>query len=714
MSQVSYQLYDVSVEAILREFHLHLKHTFGQSVHYVGTTTRLDAPVHELHDIDVLVVLNSLNEAHASYLWRIINRLRAKYNVVFDCRTHAVSELQHFPIINAYLLKLFLVDVFGHNPFAARTFTNTVLRREAATRIKDQEANIIASIPRLPGSPDQIRAIAQSAFDAIRAYLIIAGQPAASKEDAAKRIASLSPFFAEVSPIYDAYRNPDAIVDVGSFVVDALAIVKHLSYRTCKHPRSNTVLLVNTPSSIMPHPRDDYLSYDQNMPLGIVCLASYLKEAGIEVEVLDAYAENLGALSVVDNIFEREHLPHLIGFNSASPNIHVVHKIATYIRRICDDVVLICGGPHASLATEHTLSTGAIDYVVAGEGERPLLRLAKALLSGKRRKVHPESIPGVYALVSDKVVGIPNSDLLDLTAIPEPDFSVLPLARYFAVRRRLYLHTSRGCAFNCIYCSVPACWGKKVREIPSERLVGHLESVAKRHSAKEVQIVDDNFSHKNGKLIRTFCTAMLARKLSIRWKCQARSDQLSQDLVALMAEAGCFEVDLGIESGNKEIQKYIRKNIDLDRTPDIVEHLNKAGIVCKAFFMLGFPGESLSQMTDTINYAIALKDRGLKDVAFFPVMPFPGTEIARKTGKTVFQGAVIDQIDLGERSYAASRLRKYSAKPEVSLNEHLSPDELRLLVKFAYQRFELRVPVVDLASAFADFVAMEEGASYGV
>jgi hypothetical protein len=112
--------------------------------------------------------------------------------------------------------------------------------------------------------------------------------------------------------------------------------------------------------------------------------------------------------------------------------------------------------------------------------------------------------------------------------------------------------------------------------------------------------------------------------------------------------------------------------------------------------MLGFPEETYAQLTDTINYSVELKSSGLKDVAFLPVMPFPGTEISKVTGKAVFQGAVIDDADVYDRTFAGYRLRKYSAKPETSLNANFSPETLRLLVKFAYQHFNDGVSVKDL------------------
>jgi len=464
------------------------------------------------------------------------------------------------------------------------------------------------------------------------------------------------------------------------------------------------VLLVNTPSSLVPHTGDDYLSYDHNMPLGLVCVASYLAECGYSVSIVDSYAENLGIFTTVDRIFSRGTLPRVIGFNSSSPNIHIVHKIAACIKSLRGDITIVCGGPHASLATEHTLSTGDVDYAIVGEGEIPFLNLVRSLFEG--RNTSPEGIPGVFSQQSGKISGRRNIVLIDLAAMPLPRLDLLPLERYFAINKRIYIHTSRGCAFRCIYCSVPECWGRSVRQIPVNVIRSQTNELLTRYEPDELQIVDDNFSHKNGRFIRAFCDMNVEEGWSVRWKCQLRADLLDKATIEMMSKTGCFEVDIGIESGNPEIQRYIRKNLDLTKTLDTISLINKLGISTKAFFMLGFPEETWAQLTDTINYAVELKNSGLKDIAFFPVMPFPGTEISKVTGRTVFQGAVIDDVDVEESgpTFAGYRLRKYSAKPEISLNANFSPETLRLLVKFAYQHFCDGLPVNNLKIEFEDFV----------
>ncbi|HPI77170.1 MAG TPA: radical SAM protein, partial [bacterium] len=347
-----------------------------------------------------------------------------------------------------------------------------------------------------------------------------------------------------------------------------------------------------------------------------------------------------------------------------------------------------------------------VDYAVCGEGEMPFLDLVNHIFSPNSKRVF--QIPGIYRKAGRKIVGEANNEnYINLKNLPFPNYNLLPLDAYYRVKKRIYVHTSRGCGFNCRYCSVPAFW-KKVRRIPIELLLNQLEKMLDIYNPEQLHIVDDDFSHKKGIMIKQFCEGLGKRKISIPWKCQARADILTEDLVILMAESECFEIDMGIESGNPEIQNYIRKNLNLNKTKAIISQIADKGIEAKAFFMIGFPNESYEQITDTINFSVSLKDEGLKSVAFFPVMPFPGTSISKETGKEVFQGAIIDDpVSIGT-GYEDNMLRKYSSKPEVSLNKLFSPDDLRLLVKFAYHQFNLARRVDDLKKEFQNYLEIEE------
>jgi radical SAM superfamily enzyme YgiQ (UPF0313 family) len=184
-----------------------------------------------------------------------------------------------------------------------------------------------------------------------------------------------------------------------------------------------------------------------------------------------------------------------------------------------------------------------------------------------------------------------------------------------------------------------------------------------------------------------------------------------------MHRCGCFEADLGIESGNQQIQHSIKKGLRLDQVKSVIAALHAHDVASKGFFILGFPGETYAQLEDTINFAVELKSLGLNDVAFFPAMPFPGTQLAEAakaiTGEQVLQGAVMDENMIRDRSFASHRLRKYSAKPEVSVNDNFTSDELRILAKFAYEHFETSQRVEDLQNEFKDYLREEEMLIYG-
>lgn len=707
-----------SVDAILREFRLRLRNTFADSLVYLGTTTPPDEfSRREAADIDVMLVFETLTDAHLHYVEQIIQGLRRKHQVSLDTRLYEASQIEcddsprGIPLVNRFLLRRFLRDLHGTNPFGEASFDDQLLAQACRQRISEQQERIVSALSLVSWDAAQIRQVCQAVFDAVRAFLVLESQPRVGKLEAAEHFQNAYPGYEELLPIYRCYQRPSDVGSVAELLLDAYAVVRHLTIRSSLLESADRILLVNTPSSLMPHPRDDYLERDPNMPLGLVCVASYCRERGHSVSILDAYAENMGALSTVDGVFANTTaVPRIVGFNCSSPNVHIVHQIALYLKRVSPDIILVCGGPHATLAPEHTLSHGLVDYVVQGEGEQTFVELVKRIFDGERA----EGMPGVAVMRGGTVIAGPCRERLDLADIPLPDFNLLPLEeRYFQGRRRLYLNATRGCDRNCVFCSVPQCWQGGVRQTPMPLFVEQVQRCQQAYGASEFQIVDDNFSHKKGAIIRDFMSALDYAGVSLQWKCQARADQLSSDVIKLMALHGCFEIDLGVESGSPRLQEYMRKKLDLDSTVEVVRHIHDGGIACKAFFMLGFPAETYSEIAETINYSLRLKEAGLQDVAFFPVMPFPGTEIAAMTGTTVHQGAIIDEADILDSSFEGRHLRKYSAKPEVSLNENFTPDELRLLVRFAYQMFNAGQRVTDLQGSFQSYVAVEEEGFYG-
>ena len=702
------------VGAVMTEFVKRLRLTFGSHLCYVGSTTASDD---DSGDIDVLVELHQLSDTHIRHVWNIISTLRSTWNIALDCRIRSSKDLRTLPLLETYLLSLFLQDYFGKNPFPKDTPSPTEIQDACRRRIEQQEQRILALLPRVALEHSRLREIAQSVFDAARALLVLNGTPQVNKRDACDALVALSPAFDEIRSIYEGYLNFSAVRNIPVFIADALSLVKHLAYRAQSYPLRAFVLLVNIPSTVTPHPLDDLVGHDANMPLGLVCVASYLITSGVNAQILDAYALNLSASGVIDEIAKPRVLPRVVGLNSASPNIDVVFAIAKYLKRIDERITVVCGGLHATLAPQHTLSLPFIDYIVSGEGELPFTALCQHVIAHQSEP--PPVIPGVYRRGdAGTPVGSPNPNALPLQELPRPRFDLLPLREvYFQRRQRLYIHTTRGCRFRCVYCSVHKFWNGSVKEVPMPVLLDHIDYAIHSFHPSEFQIVDDDFSHKRGDRILEFCRAIHARSMAFRWKCQVRADQLSADHVSAMREAGCFEVDIGIESGNPTIQHQIKKGLQLDRTREFVKALHDSGIIAKGFFILGFPSESSAQIQDTINFAIELKPLGLADVAFFPAMPFPGTELGELAGRLfgheVLRGAVMDPAVSRDTSFASYRLRKYAAMPEVSLNAHYTPHDLRVLAKFAYEHFEHAVLVAHLDSEFLTYNQKEEALLYG-
>ena len=160
MDNSTYASYSGSLETLLEDFVLHLRHTFGDLLEYVGTTTDPKGPLNRIRDIDIIIVFSELNESFINYVWKIINKLHTKYNILLDTRIYSHEQLSDIPPINRYLLRIFLNDQLGENPFGDVPVPLQTLKKQCLRRIKEQESKIVGIMPHVAGNPDQLRAVA--------------------------------------------------------------------------------------------------------------------------------------------------------------------------------------------------------------------------------------------------------------------------------------------------------------------------------------------------------------------------------------------------------------------------------------------------------------------------------------------------------------------------------------------------------------------------
>lgn len=389
-------------------------------------------------------------------------------------------------------------------------------------------------------------------------------------------------------------------------------------------------------------------------PLGLAYLASSLKDS-FEVKVLDALAVGYDRNEFLDReylrygmTFEdigkkiREFSPDAVGvsclFSNQIKNVYEVFKI---VKKINNKIITVMGGAHPSAVPEESLRDKNLDFAIIGEGEATLKRLLQALETKKELS----DIEGLAFKVNGQAVISPRKRYAEsLDRIAFPDWDILPLEKYYKInnphgspaRRVPYLPmiTSRGCPFKCIFCSVHNLWGNNYRKRSAENILQELEYLVHKFGVREILFEDDNLTFDRERAKKIF-QGIINKRLDIVWSTPngVALYTLDDEVLELMKASGCYSVSVGIESGDEFVLKnIIEKPVVLSKVNPVIDKAKRLGLETTAFFVVGFPGENHTHISNTFSFAENLK---ADNVNFFFATPLPGTrllELCREKG----------------------------------------------------------------------------------
>lgn len=452
------------------------------------------------------------------------------------------------------------------------------------------------------------------------------------------------------------------------------------------------VVLVNTP--IVDKPRYDF-KYNEYlmMPLGILSVATTLKKNGHDVKIIDAYVERLTVDAMVKRIFAET--PDMVGVGVLTSSYPTAHKLILKIaaNKKNNSPLIVVGGPHATLLPEKLAQELPIDFLIRGEAEYPLTKLAAAI-----ENVDDFSqIPGIYFRKDGTVRRGPENDCLqDLNALPPLDYSLLNMGLYRAPlqwshpSRTYNIMTTRGCPFDCPYCA-----NKELRKGVSshsiERIHQEIETLISRYDCRRIIIYDSVFpaNRKKGfEFLRMMIESGFNR--GVNWFFQTRVELLDEELVALARKAGCSRISLGIESGDSDILRSINKTFSPDEAVRVSKMIHKYGICASANFMFGHIGDTSETMKYTSRLSRAMD---LDEATFYLLTPFPGTktlELAKEKHE-VLSHDWDDYLKSG----------KFSDQKVAFVPQGLSAKQLLSMRRSAFLRFYLRPKII-----WRDFVRM--------
>ncbi len=355
-------------------------------------------------------------------------------------------------------------------------------------------------------------------------------------------------------------------------------------------------------------------------PLGLAFLAGALEAAGIECRILDLvvspYHRNL-----LESLLN-DYRPHLVGATAVTMTFDHAVSVLADVKAIAADLPTVMGGPHVSFWAEETLRRHPqVDIVAMGEGEATIVALAQAI--GAREDW--SGLPGIAFRRGDQLQNNGWPELqADLNRLAPPARHLLPLGRYRALHMPISMTTSRGCPHGCIFCVGRKMVGARVRYRDPVRVVDELAELA-TYGFHQVNLADDLFTARADHCLAV-CDEILKRGLEVRWTSFARVDTVSVEVLKRMRQAGCLAVSFGIESGDPEILKTIRKGITLGQVEAAVAMCNEAGILPHGSFILGLPGETPETLERTLAFGRRLETMGVS-YGFHLLAPFPGTRV---------------------------------------------------------------------------------------
>ena len=286
-------------------------------------------------------------------------------------------------------------------------------------------------------------------------------------------------------------------------------------------------------------------------------------------------------------------------------------EIANIAKRINPKVKVIFGGVGATFLYHHLLKNfDCIDYIVIGEGEYTFLELIRSLESNEKDL---SKIKGIAYKRDVEIIKTEEREFIsNLNELPTP-------SKYFKYR---HLCSSRGCPWNCIFCGSPKLWKRRIRFRSPKNFVEEIELLYKK-GVNLFYFADDNLTIDKKRTIE-ICRDILERGLDISWYAISRVNYIDEEILYWMRMAGCIQISYGVESGSEKIRRRLNKPLkkqDIVRAFDLTK---RYGILPRAYFIYGCPGETWDTINETIDLIYEIKPLSC---LFYILDIFPGTEL---------------------------------------------------------------------------------------
>jgi anaerobic magnesium-protoporphyrin IX monomethyl ester cyclase len=379
----------------------------------------------------------------------------------------------------------------------------------------------------------------------------------------------------------------------------------------------NKVLLIR--------PQNVY-NYNNYPPLNLICLASRLRSAGYQVKI-------------INSAFEEDHLKTIgaelggalfVGITLLSSEVPDAYNIVKFIKEN-SDVPVVAGGWHCTLFPEQMAGSQYVDYVVTGEGEEHLVKIANALKNEKS----PEN-------------KIFRKEILNLDTLPMPAYDLDENIERFITNyltdklsefvkqpmRWLPYESSRGCPSQCTFCINTVTDNTRYRKKSAEKVISEIDSIVSKYNLTHLKIIDDNF-FVDIKRVREICKGIIKKKLNITWDGECRCDyfnkkMLNDETLEICKKSGLVQLTLGVESGSPHTLKLMKKGITPEQAEHAVKKCDEFDIIARSSFIIEIPGEALEDIKQTVAFINRLRKYRNFTCGLGTFRPYPRCELTEK------------------------------------------------------------------------------------
>jgi len=361
-------------------------------------------------------------------------------------------------------------------------------------------------------------------------------------------------------------------------------------------------------------------------PLGVLYLTEALRREKHEVRVID-----LCVCSNVTDAIKKSFLkftPDIIGVSIRNIDNLSYPGIISYLADIKETIdnlrkqsqaPVILGGSAFSIFPEKLLKYLNCDIGVIGEGEKAITELLKAIEAGKKNFSGIDNVIWAEgdkfyknkATHTEKNNYIVNRDLVD--------------NKFYSTSGGMgNLQTKRGCQFDCCYCTYPIIEGKKYRLRNPDIVADEMEGAHKKHRINHFFFVDNIFNFPSDHAEKV-CRSIIKKKLSVKWSCFANPLNISVNLLRLMKEAGCENIEFGTDALSAKVLRRLGKSFTLEDVFRTSKMCKKAGIKCAHYVMFGGPGENLETLQEAFDNIKRLECNAV--IAMVGIRIYPGTDL---------------------------------------------------------------------------------------